>query len=156
MPNDQSPSDDVLRLILAADHEEWLRAQINASRIFIWAMTVFLLVGVIWGTVNFKSTLTYFDEPKCYVLLGPAANNEQLLEQFKAQGIKPCSPPGSAEALKAKEIGLLDILAYSTFLAWLVVLVSALTLVRHLYLQRKFTKYLEDHRAFLKKYNRLE
>lgn len=155
MPNDQNPSDEVLRLILAADHEEWLLAQIRESRIFIWAMAFFLIVGVFWGIVNFKKAFTYFDEPKCYVLLGPTANNMQMLEQFKAQGLRPCPSPGSPEDVKATEINSRDILAFSTFSAWIVAIVSALTLCRHVYLMRKFKRYLIDHRTFLKKYNRL-
>lgn len=156
MPNDQAPSDDVLRLILAADQEDWLLGRINESRGWIWAMSFLLVVSLAWGTTHYKDAFAYFDEPKCFVLIGEPADNQQMRDMLLAQGLTPCPQEGSEQDLKEKEIGWRDVQAMATFAAWLMVLASTLTLFRHIYQLRKFKGYLEDHRAFLAKYNRLK
>lgn len=155
MNDEHSPSDDTLRLILAADQEEWLVGRINESRAFIWAMSIVLVVSALWGLTNYQKAFTYFDEPKCFVLIGDLADNQELLEQFAAEGLKPCPKTGSEQEQKDREITWRDVQAIITFASWLAVIVSALTLLRHTHQLRKFKIYLEDHRAFLAKYNRL-
>lgn len=155
MFDEQYPTDDTLRLILAADQEEWLNQRINESKGFIGIMLLLLVISVIWAAINYKDAFAYYDGPDCYVLTGEASNNPEIHKEFQAMGMVPCQENDAAKESKQSEIGWKDMQAILTFASLLLILVSTLTLFRHIFQFRKFKGYLVDHRLFLAKYHRL-
>lgn len=151
MQTDQQPKNENLRLVLSVDQEKWLRQQIRISKNLAWAMVALLIVSASWLSLNFANVVAWSDGPECFILEGAAATDQEMRNEFVAQGLKPCPPE------KAQEKGLSsgDVLAGVTLLSALLILVSGLGLMRNLYQLKKYKNYLLDHRAFLEKYNRL-
>ena len=145
------PKDETLRLVMAADQEQWLRQKIRESRIVVRAMAIVLVLSTVWAATDFSTAFAQYDKVDCYILSPDAPDFQELRDQFIAEGLKPC-PPGEAAG---KGIDWTDIRVVVATLSVLLMLASTLTLLRHLFLLRRYTGYLTDHRAFLEKYNRL-
>ncbi len=149
------PTDETLRLILAADQEQWLLKRIRESKSYIVAMSALLVLCLAWGGVHFKDALSYYDGPDCYILTGDISNPQKIHREFQAMGLKPCSAENSVEEKREPPLGWKDVQAVTTFASLILILVSILTLIRHLFQFKKYKNYLIDHRAFMAKYNRL-
>jgi len=147
----QYPKDENLRLILSADQDQWLRQRIRESRIFILVMAILLALGVTWLTINFADTVSWYEGPDCLIIDGNADVDQAVRDAFLAAGLTPCPPENSP----ARGIAWDDVRAAGTFLSMLLIVVTIPTIFRHLYLLWRNKGYLKDHRAFLKKYNRL-
>lgn len=146
------PKDETLRLILAKDQEQWIRQKLRESRQVIWLALVVLVASILWASIFYDEGFDYFNRPKCFILVGEGADHALLRKEFLAEGLKPCPPMGAEIA--EPEMSMEKIKAWVTFSSLILILISTLTLIRHLYLLIKFKGYLSDHLAFMAKYNR--
>ncbi len=151
MAEEQHITDENLRLVLSTDQEEWLAGKINESRSYIRAMVVFIVLCTAWVSADFSGAFLQFDAPECFSSTGDGADRQQLRKEFLAQGLVPCPKEGAGDEGETWK----SIRAITTLISMLVLLVSTLTLIRSIYQLRQFKGYQTDHRAFLKKYNRL-
>ncbi|MBT3238953.1 MAG: hypothetical protein HOK06_08385 [Rhodospirillaceae bacterium] len=151
MTDAQHVKDENLRLVLSADQEQWLQKRIRESQTFIKAAAIILVFSAAWLTTNMPDTFSLYQETECFSFSDNSPANQELREQFLAEGLKPCSEIDTTEANSGK----LDIWRVLSALSAILILVSSLTLIRHLYLLQKNKTYLVDHQAFLAKYNRL-
>lgn len=147
----QYPKDENLRLIMSGDQEQWINGQIRESKFFVMAMAVLLGLTVAWVTVDLAvGGFSRYDQPDCYFLSGDGSDTQVMRRELLDMGLKPCPP----EQRHGRGIDWTNIWAVVTLGAALLIVVSALTLLRHLFLLRKYRGYLADHQAFLAKYNR--
>ena len=150
MNTEQHPIDENLRLIMSADQEQWLGKQINEARKIIRAMVIILLAASLWAAMDFVDAFAQYNKAGCYILATDAPDYQELRDQFAAEGLKPCPPEGAGQ----KGIDWTDIRILAATFSVILMLVSVLTILRHLFLLRRYKGYLTDHQAFLKKYNR--
>jgi len=151
MSEDLYPQDENLRLILSTDQEAWLNRHIMAFKRFVVAMTVLLSVSTTWAVADFYGAFSQYDEPPCFSFSGGAAHQAEIRHELLAEGLKPCPTEGSLK----KGIDWTQVRNGVTILSLFVIFASFFSLVRNLLLIRKYQGYLKDHKAFLKKYNRL-
>jgi hypothetical protein len=151
-PSGPRPKDENLRLVLSPEQDRWIRDQIGTAKGLAWVSLLFLVLSAGWLTAEFSSMFPADDSAAgCYEVPADAPDRQELVKAFEARGVPPCS----AQSTNIDGGGRKDLRFWLTLLAVLALVVSPLTLGRNLYLVRKYTGYLGDHEAFLRKYNRL-
>ncbi|MBT4934070.1 MAG: hypothetical protein HOL66_16695 [Rhodospirillaceae bacterium] len=151
MSDFEYPKDENLRLILSTDQEEWLHIRIRDWKLFSWAMAIILAVCFIWAVAYAAGAFSRYDEPECLSFVGSTLSVQEQQKQIAAAGVEACSHQETSES----ETNWENVRATVTLTSWVLMMVSFLGLLRGLFQVRLFTSYLKDHRAFLKKYNRL-
>lgn len=145
------PKDENLRLILSTDQEQWLRKRIRDWTLFSWVMTIILLLSMAWMTADAMGAFSRYDAPDCISFVGSSLNDQQQRDEIASSDLQPCPPQAAENA----EINWEQVRGLVSTASWLLMMLTILGLLRGLFQLRTFKGYLQDHRAFLKKYNRL-
>jgi len=151
MPDEPYPKDENLRLILSTDQDQWLSQHIKTYKRFVWTMAFLLAVSTAWMTAYFSGAFSRYDAPECFILSVDAPDYQERLNEFVTEGLKPCPSEYSVD----RRFDWEGLRSMTTVSSLILILISSLGLLRNLFLLRQYKGYMKDHRAFLKKYNRL-
>lgn len=148
------PKDETLRLVLSREEEQWITERIQECRIFLWAMSLLLALSASWIAAHAAGAFSLEDEAECFSLSADNPDYREIQQRFLAMGLQQC-PPEGYEGPVDSGITWKDVGGVATLLSLIVFLVSFLSLLRNLFLLRRYKGYFKDHQAFLRKYNRL-
>ena len=153
MSGEPYPKDENLRLILSSvmDQDQWIGQRIKVSLGFVWSMAFLLTISTAWMTADFSGAFPRSDAPACYILSVDAPDFQENLNEFFSRDTKPCPPEESVDRGFDWQ-GFRNLVTVSSLI---LILISSLGLFHNLFLIRQYKDYLKDHRALLKKYNRL-
>jgi hypothetical protein len=155
MSEEDYPKDENLRLILSTDQEQWLHQRIRDWQRFTRAMTIILVVCLLWALAYAAGAFTQFDEPECISFVGSNLSLQEQQDQIAAAGVEACPPQVAGQDATDSGTNWENVRATVTLASWVLIMLSFLGWLRGRYQVRQFKGYLKDHRAFLKKYNRL-
>ena len=150
----QYPVDDNLRLLLSKDHEKWLLVKVRDSKWFVGVNSILFIICMVWLAADPFGLLREKETQLCYKLTGNAEDIEKTRQELLAEGKKICPPAVAGKEAEADKYGGIYEYNFIAIFSYLILVVSVLTIARHLYLLRKYRRYLQEHREFLAGYNR--